>query len=83
MNTIIHIFSEGREEDFKELKTKFPNIRMHLNTNIQETFHCLVKANLLVLSRSSFCYCAGLLNENKVDGHFIKAWWHKPLKHWN
>ena len=82
LNTIIHIFSEGKEEDFKELKTKFPNIRMHLNTNIQETFHCLVKANLLVLSRSSFCYCAGLLNENKVDGHFIKAWWHKPLKQW-
>ena len=81
-NAIFHIFSEGNENDFKEFSERYPDIKFHLSKNIQFTFHCLVKADLLILSKSSFCYCAGLLNENKVNGELIKQWWHKPLKHW-
>lgn len=81
-NSFIHIFSEGSPNDFKEFTNKYKNITLHLNTNIKETFHCMVKADLLILSKSSFSYCAGLLNENKVDGEIIKNWWHKPLKKW-
>ena len=81
-NAQLHIFSEGKEEDFSEFKAEFPNIRFQLNINIQETFHCLVKADMLVMSKSSFCYAAAILNENKVNGHFIRHWWHKPFKTW-
>jgi len=81
-NTVIHIFSEGTLDDFQDIKTIYPDAMFHLNTNIQETFHGMVKADLLVMSKSSFCYCAALLNENKVNGTIIKNWWHKPLKSW-
>ena len=77
----IHIFSQGDESDFKEFST-INDVKYHLNTNIEETFHCLVKADLLIICKSSFSYCAALLNENMVNGHIIKDWWHKPLKNW-
>ena len=78
---VIHIFSQGNVNDFKEFNS-LKNIKYHLNTNIEETFHCLVKADLLIICKSSFSYCAALLNENKVNGTIIKDWWHKPLKCW-
>ena len=81
-NSVIHVFSEGSIDDFQDIKTAFPETIFHLNTNIQETFHCMVKADMLIISKSSFCYCAALLNENKVNGTLIKSWWHKPLKSW-
>lgn len=81
-NAMLHIFSEGNEKDFQDLKKQFSSIRLHLSENIQKTFHSLVRADLLIMSKSSFCYSAALLNENKVDGYFIKSWWHKPLKEW-
>jgi len=81
-NSVIHVFSEGSIDDFQDIKTAFPDTIFHLNTNIQETFHCMVKADMLIISKSSFCYCAALLNENKVIGTLIKSWWHKPLKSW-
>ena len=77
----VHIFSQGNESDFKEFST-INDVKYHLNTNIEETFHCLVKADLLIICKSSFSYCAALLNENMVNGHIIKDWWHKPLKSW-
>jgi len=81
-NVMLHIFSEGKEEDFNDFKKRFPTVRLHLSENIQVTFHSLVKADLLIMSKSSFCYSAALLNENNVDGCFLKSWWHKPLKEW-
>lgn len=81
-NAQLHIFSEGSPEDFNDFKIAFPNIRLHISINIQTTFHCFVEADLLIMSKSSFCYSAGLLNKNKVNGTFIKNWWHKPLKSW-
>ena len=81
-NTQIHLFSEGEPSDFKEFTGTFPDIKLHLNANIQLTFHCMVSADLLIASKSSFCYTAALLNNNKVDGTLIKSWWHKPLRKW-
>jgi hypothetical protein len=81
-NTVIHIFSEGNPDDFKEITNTYSNVLLHLNTNIQITFHCLVKSDMLILCKSSFGYCAGLLNENIVNATIIKNWWHKPLKKW-
>ena len=81
-NVQFHLFSEGVKEDFEKFTIEFPNIQLHISENIQKTFHLLVEADHLIISKSSFCYCAALLNINKVDGTFIKNWWHKPLKNW-
>ncbi len=84
-NSIIHIFSEGDERDFQDIVDAFPNIKsvMHINEDIQVTFHHLVMSDVLVLAKSSFGYCAALLNKNKIIANLIKRWWHKPLKQWN
>jgi len=79
-----HIFSQGSPNDFKEIIDTFPCIqfKLHLDENIQLTFHSLVKCDILILAKSSFSYCAALLNENRIIDNFIKSWWHKPLKKW-
>lgn len=74
----ITIFSEGNEDNFKELKRE--NVSFCLNINITETFHSLVKAKILIISKSSFSYSAALLNENLV--YYIFPFWHKKLNHW-
>ena len=80
----IHIFSEGKDDDFKDIELHFKDFEFiyHINENVQLTFHSLVKADILILARSSFSYCTALLNENKVIANFIQRWWHKPLKDW-
>ena len=59
------------------------NYKLHIDTPIRETFNALVKSQILILSRSSFSYAAGLLNENDIVATNIKSWWHKPLKQWH
>tara|TARA_Y100000389_G_scaffold153040_1_gene153170 strand:+ start:9942 stop:11849 length:1908 start_codon:yes stop_codon:yes gene_type:complete len=83
-NSVIHIFSEGDEEHFQTIVTAFPNnkVVMHINENIQSTFHHLVMSDVLILAKSSFGYCAGLLNNNTKIANLITRWWHKPLTHW-
>lgn len=74
----ITIFSEGKEEDFEELKRE--NVTFCLNGDITETFHSLVKAKNLIMAKSSFSYSAALLNENRV--YYVFPFWHKKLNHW-
>ncbi|MAV56355.1 MAG: hypothetical protein CMI79_02315 [Candidatus Pelagibacter sp.] len=83
-NSIIHIFSEGEENDFQDIVEAFSEIKvvMHINEEIQLTFHHLVMADVLVLAKSSFSYCAGLLNKNIKIANLITNWWHKPLRSW-
>lgn len=50
-----------------------------LNTNIEETFHYLVTAKILVTAKSSLSYCAALLNDNLI---YYLDFWHKPLNKW-
>ena len=83
-NSVVHIFSEGEETDFQDIVEAFPNVKtvMHINEEIQLTFHYLVMADVLILAKSSFSYCAGLLNKNKIIANLISKWWHKPLRSW-
>ena len=83
-NSVIHIFSEGKSDDFLDISNSFPDNKFmfHLNENIQSTFHALVMADILVVSKSSFAYCAALLNKNTIIANIITSWWHKPLKQW-
>tara|TARA_B100000123_G_scaffold222402_1_gene170983 strand:- start:281 stop:1051 length:771 start_codon:yes stop_codon:yes gene_type:complete len=75
-NIKIKIFSQGKLEDFKDLDN---NCIFELNKDIKYTFHSMVIAKVLVTAKSSFSYCAGLLNENEI--YYIN-FWHKPLKKW-
>ena len=83
-NSTIHIFSEGKDSDFCDIVKSFPKTSfvMHLNENIQLTFHYLVMADVLILSKSSFSYCAALINNNVIVANLITRWWHKPLRSW-
>ena len=74
---IITIFSEGKIEDFHELQQE--RVHFKLNDSIEESFHSLVTAKVLVTAKSSFSYSAALLNENIV---YYIPFWHKPLKKW-
>ncbi len=76
-NYIIHIYSEGKVEDFS-IK-EHSRIKFHLNENLITTYHSLVKAKVLIMARSSLSYSAGILNENKV---YYMDFWHKKLDNW-
>ena len=83
-NSVIHVFSEGEDSDFQDIIDAFGdvNVVMHINENICATFHHLVMADIMVVARSSFSYCAGLINKNVIVANNIKNWWHKPLASW-
>ena len=73
----ITVFSEGTYDDFQDLGLPEENFR--LSTDVRETFHSLVKARVLVCSKSSFSYAAALLNENTV---YYQDFWHAKLDNW-
>jgi hypothetical protein len=76
-NYNIIIFSEGKYEDFKDFELDEKHFK--LNTDIEETFHSLVKAKVLVMAKSSFSYSAAILNSNII---YYQDFWHKPLENW-
>jgi len=76
-NDDIHVYSEGKMEDFQDLQQD--RVAFHLNMTIEESFHSLVCAKVLVTAKSSFSYCAALLNTNEI---YYVPFWHKPLKKW-
>jgi hypothetical protein len=68
----IHIFTQ------KSFYLKYPNLNylnIHVDMNAFDTFHHLIKADVLVLGSSSFSYIAGIYNSNTViyTGYFKKA----------
>ena len=73
----IGIYSEAIESDFKILK--LPQVTFKLNLNLINTFHELVTSKILVMSKSSFSYSAGILSNGIV---YYIPFWHKPLDHW-
>jgi hypothetical protein len=72
-----HIYSQGNEHDFEIYKNN--DTVFHLNESIEDTFLGLVYGDILVMSRSSFSYVAGLLSNSIV--HYEK-FWHPPLYSW-
>ena len=81
---IIYIVSQGHVNDFKLLTDNFNDLFFLLNGNPLESFDFLVKANILVISRSSFSYTASLLNKNIIYCDFIKngRWFCKEFIKW-
>lgn len=73
----IKIYSQGNLEDFKNFVGN--DIEFHLNEPIEKTFIDLVTSDILVMSKGSFSYCAGLLCDGIV---YYLPFWHKPKKTW-
>ena len=76
-NPLIHIYSQGDVENFKTFTA--PDIVLHLNEELEDTFLAMVVADVLVVAPSSFSYTAGLLSDGTV---YYIPFWHKPLPHW-
>jgi hypothetical protein len=82
------IFSDGSREDFNNFNfiddlnatlsisnTKINNITFCFNKNSLESFKLLTSADILILDKSSFGFCAGLLNKNQV---IYTDYWDQP-----
>jgi hypothetical protein len=74
---LFHIYSEGSEEEFACFKTH--NSVLHLNEDVKTTFIGLITSDVLVQSKSSFSYVAGLLT-NGIVYHI--PFWHPPMSKW-
>jgi len=58
----ISLFSQGDEEQFRSFR-EFPNLTFKLDTGPVESFLQMVRADVLITSKSSFSYKPALLNE--------------------
>ncbi len=76
-NPLFHLYSQGDSKDFEMFNA--PDVIVHLNESIENTFTSMVLADLLVVGTSTFSYSAGLLSEGIV--YYIPFWW-QPLPHW-
>jgi len=74
---LFHIYSEGVKEEFACFKTH--NSVLHLNEDVKTTFLGLIASDVLVQSKSSFSYVAGLLT-NGIVYHI--PFWHPPMSKW-
>jgi len=77
-NPLIHIYSQGDIEAFKNTFGA-DDVVFHIDESIEQTFTAMVFADVLVTSRSSFSYVAGILSEGVV---YYIPFWHPPLPHW-
>jgi hypothetical protein len=59
--TQLHIFSDGTADELEELAA-VPNARLHLGEDPRQTFHSMVRADVLVVSTSAFAICAGKIS---------------------
>jgi hypothetical protein len=74
---LFHVYSEGAECEFECFKRE--NVVLHLNEDIKRTFLGLVMSDVLVQSKSSFSYVAGLLAKGVV---YHIPFWHPPVSSW-
>jgi hypothetical protein len=77
IDTSISIYSQGKESDFGELQDL--DVKFYLDQCVFATFHNLVSADVLIMSKSTLSYTAGLLSGGiKI----YEPFYHKPLKDW-
>lgn len=76
-NLQFHIYSQGNIENFKIFQEN--DVEFHLDEDVSKSFLELVAANILVISPSSFSYCAALLSDGEI---YYKQFWHNPRKEW-
>ena len=77
-NVILRVFSQGETKDFPALLPF--GVEFHLNEDLFATLHSLIKADVLVMAKSSLSYSAALLSQGvKI---YTPPWWHQPLPGW-
>ncbi len=76
-NPLFHVHSQGDRENFKNFDA--PDIVLHLNESVEDSFTSMVLADVLVAARSSFSYVAGMLSDGIV---YHIPFWHTPLPGW-
>jgi len=74
---IFHIFSQGNLDQFNAFIQ--PDIKLHLNDDIEFTFSAMVLADALVTSPSSLSYTAALISNGDI---YYSPFWHSPLSSW-
>jgi len=81
-NSKIYILTEINENNLNEFKIfkNYKNVIVFPNLDTLYTLEFLIKADVLVISKSSFSYLAGLYNNNIV---YYIDFWHPPLIEWN
>jgi len=73
----VRLFSQGQERDFAVPRDL--GVELCLNTPGIETFHELVRADILIMSKSSYSYAAAILNEGiKLYDRFARS----PMSDW-
>lgn len=77
-NYRIHIYSQGRIQDFEIFKN--PNTIFHLNDSVESTFCGFLYSNILLTAKSSLSYVAGLLSDQTRVHYF--PFWHKCPTNW-
>ena len=53
---------------------------LQLGTDLEQVWEAFVKADVLILSKSSFSFVPALFNQNTI---VYTPFWHKPLLEWN
>lgn len=76
----IHIFSQGKAEDFEIYLRHHNNVVLHLNEDLESTFTQMVYADILLTAPSALSYSAGLLSRGIV---FYIEFCNPKLPHWN
>lgn len=74
---MFHVFSQGSSENFKAFNA--PDVQLHLNDSVEDSFTAMVLADVLVAAASSFSYVAGILSDGAV---YYIPFWHTPLPGW-
>lgn len=75
----VHIFSQPNIYKKYRSLTELEDVHIHINTDAIDTFHHFCSADILVISKSSFSYLAGIYNKNKV---IYIPFHHPPLEEW-
>jgi hypothetical protein len=59
--------------NFESIANKYPNVKIINNLNTIDSFLLMARSEVLIVSRSAFSQCAGLLSKNNVIGMFNSA----------
>jgi len=63
-NPLFHVYTQGTSENFKNFNA--PDIMLHLNEPIEDSFTAMVFADALVVAKSTFSYVACLLSDGAI-----------------
>ncbi|WP_367873385.1 hypothetical protein [Luteolibacter sp. Populi] len=73
----VRLFSEGKPEDFRAFTEL--GATLHLDEDVFETFHHLVKSDVLIMAKSTFSYLGAIIGGQVC---LYEPFWHPKLPGW-